>query len=619
MAPGRAGLRGRRVLSAPITERHGSPLSPACRARLPIRWNAVLILTVLKGPDRGKRFELPAEEPQQIGRSSESLPTTDLTISRRHAELTPDDGAWVIRDLDSANGTYVNGVRINSDRKLRPGDQIRTGNTLFLFNQEISDYRRRRLRVAKPNEMDVAVEHTAVSNDESLILAVPSPSEAAVVQLTILYELTQLFGKAMDRQEMLEGVMDLIFEHFAADRGFVLLQDEGEIRPDPVVIRHRNPKADEEHEPMVVSRTIVQHVMTRGEGVLSSNAMTDERFSSGDSVQSAGIRSAVCVPLKFKDRVYGAIQLDSQMANYTFADDQLRLLTAIGVHVGLVLANEQLYRERVQRERLAAVGETVASLSHSIKNILQGMRGGAEVVELGLRKQNLKVLGNGWKIVARNLDRIYELTMNMLAFSKQRQPELEATHLPKLLEEIVELVQRQYDQKQVALITDFEAGMPLAMVDPGGMHQAVLNLLSNALEAVEPESGAVSLSCRYDGERKRAIVQVNDDGCGMSASQLRNLFQPFQSSKGMRGTGLGLVVTKKIVEEHGGTIEVTSERNRGSTFTIALPVAPQRSHHDTQSATSGFPVGDLNDPRQTGPSTGRRLGQVPPSEDDQPG
>ena len=96
----------------------------------------MLILTVIQGPDKGRRFELPDNEPQMIGRSSESLPLTDRSISRRHAELTPDDGSWFINDLHSANGSFVNGVRVNGRRLLQQGDQIRIGTTLFLYGRE---------------------------------------------------------------------------------------------------------------------------------------------------------------------------------------------------------------------------------------------------------------------------------------------------------------------------------------------------------------------------------------------------------------------------------------------------------------------------------------------------
>src|SRR5690606_11569715 len=105
-----------------------------------------------------------------------------------------------------------------------------------------------------------------------------------------------------------------------------------------------------------------------------------------DSVRAYGIRSVLCVPIKFKDKLYGVIHLDSKIANYTYTDDQLLLLTAIGVQTGLAIARAQLYAQRLHQEKLAVVGQTVASLSHSIKNIIQGLRGGAEVVEIGMRK-----------------------------------------------------------------------------------------------------------------------------------------------------------------------------------------------------------------------------------------
>jgi two-component system NtrC family sensor kinase len=546
----------------------------------------MLVLTVLQGPDKGRRFELPDNEPQMIGRSSESLPLNDATISRRHAELTPDEGRWFIRDLKSSNGTFVNGVRVSDRRMLRPGDQIRTGGTLLEFGDVAAKAVKQPspIRVVRKGEIDINVERTITSSDDSMIMAVPEPSQAAEVQLRIVYQLISLIGSVMDRQELLEKVMDLIFEHFQADRGFILLtEDDPKEAPRPAVVRHRPipgigggpTRAATPARPgqIEVSRTIVNYVMRRGVGVLSSNAMTDTRFATGDSVQNYGIRSVMCVPIKFKDRLHGLIHLDSQVANYTYTEDQLLLLTAIGVQTGLALNNIHQYEQRLSAERLAAVGQTVASLSHSIKNILQGLRGGADVVELGLRKENMNVTRNGWEIVARNLERIYELTMNMLAYSKQRKPEIEMTNLAPLLTEVCALVQKQYDNKKVALIQDFAQDLPPVPLDPGGVHQAVLNLLNNALDAVEPESGVVTLGCVYDTAGEHVVISVADNGAGMNEATKRKLFEPFHSTKGLRGTGLGLVVTKKIVDEHGGTLRVESEEGYGSTFLLRLPTS----------------------------------------------
>jgi len=549
----------------------------------------MLIFTVIQGPDKGRRFELPDDEPQIIGRSSEALPLLDQTISRRHAELTPDEGKWYINDQKSANGTFVNGHRVTRPRLLQPGDQVRTGLTLFVYGSNAQPVRKTdSIRLFKTNEMDSNVESTA-SSDESMIMAVAEPSEAALVQLKVIYEFTQLIASIVEEEELLQSIMDLIFDYFQADRGFILLDDNISRHPVPAVVRYRDQEKEKDPQTIPVSRTIVQHVMDKGEGVLSSNAMTDSRFASGDSVQGLGIHSALCVPIKYKDRIFGVIHIDSQIANYTFTDDQLRLLIAIGVHTGLALANAELYSDRLRQERLAAIGQTVASLSHSIKNILQGMRGGADVVELGFRKNNMKVVVGGWRIVSRNLERIYELTMNMLAFSKQRKPDLEMSNLTPLMEEIVALVQNQFDLRKVALITDFAPDIPPVPIEVNGIHQAVLNLLNNALDAVKSEVGAVTLHTSYDEHLSKVKIAVTDNGEGIDEERIKRLFQPFNSTKGLKGTGLGLVVTRKIVQEHGGLVEVESSPSKGATFTILLPCTVDQipSLADTQGPSTG--------------------------------
>lgn len=541
----------------------------------------MLILTVIQGPDKGRRFELPDHEPQQIGRSSEALPLTDQTISRRHAEMTPDGGRWILRDLGSSNGTFVNGVRVTEARTLQPGDQIRAGTTLVIFGEDEKLKRSKMagVRLAGRKEIEINVEHTVASNDDSMIMSSPDPKQSAEFQLSIIYELVNLIGTITDKQELYEKVMEVVFNYFDADRGFILVAEKIGDPPEPVVVRKRHdggnnllPDLRDKGKPITISRTIVQYVMSKGVGVLSSNAMNDQRFAAGDSVQGYGIRSAMCVPIKYKDRIYGVIQVDSKIANYTYTEDQLTLLTAIGVQTGLALANLRLVEARLRSERLAGVGQTVASLSHSIKNILQGMRGGADVVELGLRKQNMGVVNSGWEIVSRNLERIYELTMNMLAYSKQRRPEIEMENLVPQLDEVAALVSKQYENKKVALILDFAPDMPPVPIDGGAIHQAVLNLLSNALDAVEPEEGIVTLRCEFDAAADRVVLSVSDNGEGMSPATKRGLFEPFHSTKGLRGTGLGLVVTKKVVDEHGGTISVESTRDQGTTFTIHLPL-----------------------------------------------
>src|SRR5690606_4053047 len=377
------------------------------------------------------------------------------------------------------------------------------------------------------------------------------------------------------------------------DRGIILLLDEtaNELVPRDVRTRDEtvaaNARGDDPTTPeprapspkIHASRTIIHHVLSSGEGVLSSNAMADRRFSKGKSVHDLGIRSALCVPIKARkldaktprDEIVGVIYIDSSVKNYTYSPDQLRLLTAIGLQAGLAIQNARLYRNQVEAERLAAVGETTAALSHSIKNILQALRGGADVVEMGLKANNLPQAHKGWGIVERNLEKIYGLTMNLLAYSKEREPRLEPVNLRSIIDECLELVAHVANEKGVMAVADIDPDMPAIPVDPDGIHQVVMNLLSNALDAVEPKKGLIRVVGRYDSDIHAAVLEVIDNGVGIPEPMMKHVFELFHSTKGNRGTGLGLAVARKIVHEHEGTITVKSKPGQGTTFTITLP------------------------------------------------
>jgi adenylate cyclase len=281
----------------------------------------------LQGPDKGRRFELP-DEPVLIGRESRQLPITDNTVSRRHAELLPDGGNWVLKDMGSSNGSYVNGTRVNNRYSLKLGDQIRVGRTLMVFGAQPGVTRTSGGNVALTGVeagMDSSIMHTLSSNDDSMVLAVPEPAAVAMTNLKILYQLGAALGSSFGIEQVMEVVMDLVFEHVKADRGIIFLfNDKNELVPKVVRTREdtdRNngkaprhpPKQPAEDEKIPVtsendpppqpekihaSRTIINHVLSSGEGVLSSNAMADRRFSAGKSVHSLGIRSALCVPIK---------------------------------------------------------------------------------------------------------------------------------------------------------------------------------------------------------------------------------------------------------------------------------------------------------------------------------
>ncbi len=566
----------------------------------------MLTLLVLQGPDKGRRFELP-DAAAVLGRESRQIPLSDQTVSRRHAELVPDlaeDGTWVLKDLGSVNGSYVNGQRVEARRPLKLGDQIRIGRTLMVFGAQPGVSRAKGADVNLAGEeagMDSAIVNTVAANEDSMVLAVPEPAVAAMANLKILYQLGAALGSSFDVDRVLDVIMDLVFEHIKADHGIILMLDERTNELEAKVVRTHAGPADPAPQPTTnnpqpttpkihASRTIVNYVLKNGDGVLSSNAMTDQRFSKGKSVHDMGIRSALCVPIKARkltdktgDQILGLIYVDSSVKNYTYAPDQLRLLTAIGLQAGLAVQNTKLYQQGLQAERLAAVGETTAALSHSIKNILQALRGGSDVVEMGFRASNLPQAAKGWRIVDRNLDKIYGLTMNLLAYSRPREPVTEVVQPRKVIEDCLELVAAGANAKGVMAIADVDRDVPPVPLDPAGMHQVMMNLLGNALDAVEAGKGLIRVTCRYYADPLNELhIEVVDNGSGIPPSMMSHLFELFHSTKGNRGTGLGLAVARKIVEEHDGSIAVKSAPGEGSTFTVKLPVYTRRAGDPSQ-------------------------------------
>ena len=535
---------------------------------------------VIQGPDKGRTFAL-VQGDNRVGRQSDPITLSDGTASRQHASMMRENGNWVLSDLGSANGTFLNGERLLKPTELHRGDQIRCGSTIMVFSTADT---------ATPAPVDVdhdgrlvdaAIVATVPSSDDSVILPTPEAGAAAIDNLRILYDMIAEIGSYLNADQLLRRVLDKVFEIVQADRGYILLiEPDTDTHPTGLSLKASRTTGEDAKEQIPISRTIINEVISQQVGILSSNAMSDKRFTAGKSVHDFGIHSAVCAPIKGRGKILGVIHVDCSVSDHTYTTEQLRLLTAIGYQTGLALENVRLYEAAVQSERLAAVGETVAVLSHHIKNILQALGAGMDVVEMGLDADNLTKAKGAWPIVQRNLGRINNLILNMLAFSKDREPQLANININHVLGECIELVQGWADDRGVALLTDLD-DIPPIPADADGLHQAFLNLLQNALDAVEDKTGAVTITSRYDTMNRLVIVSVIDNGSGIEPDRLDEIFTPFYSAKGQRGTGLGLAVARKMVQEHTGKIDVVSKVEEGTTFTVTLPAIHRRSPADT--------------------------------------
>jgi signal transduction histidine kinase len=189
------------------------------------------------------------------------------------------------------------------------------------------------------------------------------------------------------------------------------------------------------------------------------------------------------------------------------------------------------------------------------------------------------IMRKGWGIVDKNQERISALVMDMLTFSKEREPVPEPSNLNELTAEVVELMKTRAGEDQVELVWLPAPTMPTLMFDPESMHRAILNIITNAIDAChEHDNGRVEVSTQYSHDERMARVQVVDNGSGIEKEDLEKIFAVFVSRKGGRGTGLGLPVSQKILQEHGGRIRVESQPGQGSRFTIEFPAtAPHTS------------------------------------------
>jgi signal transduction histidine kinase len=550
-------------------------------------------LIVLQGPDKGRTLRA-SDDVVILGRGSPQVPLTDQTVSRRHAELRITDGGWVLSDLKSANGTYLNGVRVTKPARLKHGDQVRVGSTLLVYtgDESVQQYAGAgiprdlvTLDAGSPSTTDAAVVATTPANEESLVLAAPETAYA-VKAWNVLRELASVIASLLPTDQLLARVLDIVFQEVDVERGVIFVRDAetDELLPEVVRFRSGVQQRSDDGQGIIASRTIINHVVQSREGVLCSNVVADKRFESGKSVQNLGMRSVICAPIVAREQILGVIHLDCPITRHTYSEHELRLVTAIGYQTGLAIENARLVQSHMQRERLAAAGETVAYLSHYIKNILQGMRSGAEVVERGLDRRDLILTAQGWRIVARNVDRSYHLMLNMLAFSKQREPRFETLQANRIVEEVVQLVQKQADARRVMLLTDLDAHVPAIPLDYDGMLLVVLNLVTNAIDAVDAEQGRIIVRTHFAPERQEMVVSVSDNGPGVPPELRERIFEPFYSSKGHGGTGLGLAVARKIVTELGGALELVDPPDGGAELRVRLPTTgrEQPGAADTQ-------------------------------------
>jgi signal transduction histidine kinase len=222
---------------------------------------------------------------------------------------------------------------------------------------------------------------------------------------------------------------------------------------------------------------------------------------------------------------------------------------------------------------MAAVGQTVAGLAHGVKNLITSLEGGMYMLKSGITKGNVERLQKGVEMLARNTDRISTFVRSFLSFAKGRQIQAQLNAPADIAKEVVESYAVKAQEHGIELRNQSIDPLDPAPIDYESMHECLTNLVGNAIDACRfsDKKDPCHVTLRTFDEDGAIIYEVIDDGSGMDYEVKKKVFTTFFTTKGLGGSGLGLLMTKKIIQEHGGKIEMESELGQGTTFRIRLP------------------------------------------------
>jgi PAS domain S-box-containing protein len=230
----------------------------------------------------------------------------------------------------------------------------------------------------------------------------------------------------------------------------------------------------------------------------------------------------------------------------------------------------QLQQELVQSERLAAMGKLAAGVAHEINNPLTGILTFAEDLKLEAEVDDPRRAD--YEVIINETLRCRRIVRDLLDYSRQTAPERQQTPVGPVIQRMLAMIERQATFHNIRFKVDVETGLPEVYIDPRQIQQALLNLVINARDAMDGV-GELQICARPHAEEGWIAIEVVDHGCGIESEHLDDIFQPFFSTKGGQGNGLGLPAVLSLAEQHGGRVEVQSEVGVGSTFSILLPAA----------------------------------------------
>ncbi len=288
--------------------------------------------------------------------------------------------------------------------------------------------------------------------------------------------------------------------------------------------------------------------------------------------EMGGLSASLVLPVLSPDGLSGIICLRDERAVEGYDIDEITLMNTIATQTAMLMENFRANERIRARSRMAALGEMAAGLAHEIRNPLGSIKGAVQVLETSRSPEQSREF---LSIILEEVQRLNRVVSEFLNYAREPKPSPEPVDLNRLIERTIKQVQLAGEPAGIRTVFQLDADLPPGYADPEQLKQVLLNLINNAYRAMNARKDAVlTLRTRWEPgpttASGNAIIQVSDNGTGMSEATLDKLFTPFFTTS-QEGTGIGLPVCERLIEAHGGTIEVSSREGEGSVFTVTLP------------------------------------------------
>ncbi len=312
--------------------------------------------------------------------------------------------------------------------------------------------------------------------------------------------------------------------------------------------------------------------------IVSDVAHDPNFYAKVDQQSKFTTRSMLASPMVRKDQLIGVLEVINKSDGGPFDDHDRRMLEAVADLAAVAIENARLLEENVRRERLVAVGQAMAGLAHYIKNILTGLSSSSAVIDHALEAGNTELLVRAWKTLKTSNEKVAGLVADLLSYSAPRRPKTKPMRLDEEVGRLVDTMQGRAAKLGVALTYHGPDAPMWLITDPIPLERCVLNLLVNALDALEemslaeehPRPGRMDVRLARN-ENDVASLEVEDNGPGIPPAVQAKIWEIFFSTKGSRGSGIGLALTLKFIRELGGQVKLEHTGPEGTCFRIDMP------------------------------------------------